>query len=96
MLRGLFEGTRYNSEARAKCAVYSRAQTKQGHGVIKEIRYMPSVVRELNTVLLLVEKIIYLISSNTRRATNYFIKILTRPLIEGRLLSEPGVYYNFS
>ena len=30
-MRGLFEG--------AKCAVYSRAQTKQGHGVIKEIRY---------------------------------------------------------
>ena len=40
MLRGLFEGTQYNSEAGAKCAVYSRARTKQGHGVIKEIRYI--------------------------------------------------------
>ena len=36
--RGLFEGAQYNSEARAKCAVYSRARTKQGRGVIKEIR----------------------------------------------------------
>ena len=40
MLRGLFEGAQYNSEAGAKCAVYSRAQTKQGRGVIKEIRYV--------------------------------------------------------
>ena len=40
MLLGLFEGAHYNSEARAKCAVYSRARTKQGRGVIKEIRYM--------------------------------------------------------
>ena len=40
MLRGLFEGAQYNSEARAKCAVYLRARTKQGHGVIKEIRYI--------------------------------------------------------
>ena len=39
MLRGLFEGAQYNSEAWAKCAVYSRARTKQGRGVIKEIRY---------------------------------------------------------
>ena len=39
VLRGLFEGVQYNSEAGAKCAVYSRAQTKQGRGVIKEIRY---------------------------------------------------------
>ena len=39
MLRGLFEGAQYNSEAGAKCAVYSRARTKQGRGVIKEIRY---------------------------------------------------------
>ena len=38
MLRGLFEGAQYNSEAGAKCAVYSRARTKQGRGVIKEIR----------------------------------------------------------
>ena len=38
VLRGLFEGAQYNSEAWAKCAVYSRAQTKQGRGVIKEIR----------------------------------------------------------
>ena len=36
--RGLFEGAQYNSEAWAKCAVYSRARTKQGRGVIKEIR----------------------------------------------------------
>ena len=27
MLRGLFEGTQYNSEAGAKCAVYSRARS---------------------------------------------------------------------
>ena len=40
MLRGLFEGAQYNSEAGAKCAVYSRARTKQGRGVIKEIRYV--------------------------------------------------------
>ena len=40
MLRGLFEGAQYNSEAWAKCAVYSRARTKQGRGVIKEIRYV--------------------------------------------------------
>ena len=38
MLRGLFEGAQYNSEAWAKCAVYSRARTKQGRGVIKEIQ----------------------------------------------------------
>ena len=31
-------GVQYNSEAGAKCAVYSRARTKQGRGVIKEIR----------------------------------------------------------
>ena len=40
VLRGLFEGMQYNSEAGAKCAVYSRARTKQGRGVIKEIRYV--------------------------------------------------------
>ena len=40
VLRGLFEGAQYNSEAWAKCVVYSRARTKQGRGVIKEIRYM--------------------------------------------------------
>ena len=40
MLRGLFEGAQYNSEAGAKCAVYSRERTKQGCGVIKEIRYL--------------------------------------------------------
>ena len=39
MLRGLFEGAHYNCEAGAKCAVYSRARTKQGRGVIKEIRF---------------------------------------------------------
>ena len=38
VLHGLFEGAQYNSEAWAKCAVYSRARTKQGRGVIKEIR----------------------------------------------------------
>ena len=37
-VRDLFEGAQYNSEASAKCAVYSRARTKQGRGVIKEIR----------------------------------------------------------
>ena len=36
MLRGLFEGAQYNSEAGAKCAVYSRARTKQGRRVIKK------------------------------------------------------------
>ena len=40
MLRSLFEGAQYNSEAGTKCAVYSRARTKQGRGVIKEIRYV--------------------------------------------------------
>ena len=39
MVRGLFEGAQYNSEAGAKCAVYSRARTKQGRGVIEEIWY---------------------------------------------------------
>ena len=38
MLRGLFEGAQYNSEAWAKCVDYSRERTKQGRGVIKEIR----------------------------------------------------------
>ena len=33
-------GRAVNSEAWAKCAVYSRARTKQGRGVIKEIRYV--------------------------------------------------------
>ena len=42
MVRGLFEGAQYNSEAGAKCADYSRARTKQGRGVIKEIRYVES------------------------------------------------------
>ena len=44
MLRGLFDGVQYNSEAGAKCAVYSRARTKQGRGVIKEIRYVDMYV----------------------------------------------------
>ena len=39
MLRGLFEGAQYNSEAGAKCVVYSSARTKQGRGVIEEIQY---------------------------------------------------------
>ena len=45
-MRGLFKGAQYNPEAGAKCAVYSRARTKQGHGVIKEIRYinLPAVL----------------------------------------------------
>ena len=42
MLCGLFEGAQYNSVTGAKCAVYSRARTKPGRGVIKEIRYVPS------------------------------------------------------
>ena len=33
MLRGLFEGAQYNSEAGAKCAVYSRARSNQGNTV---------------------------------------------------------------
>ena len=37
MLRGLFEGAQYNSEAGATRAVNSRAQTKQGREEIKEI-----------------------------------------------------------
>ena len=48
MLRGLFEGAQYNSEAGAKCAVYSRVRTKQGHGVIKEIRYLQFSLELLN------------------------------------------------
>ena len=38
VLHSLFEGAQYNPEAGTKCAVYSRVQTKQGCGVIKEIR----------------------------------------------------------
>ena len=34
-MRGLFEGAQYNSEAGAKCAVYSRARTKQGRELNK-------------------------------------------------------------
>ena len=45
VLRGLFEGAQYNSEAWAECAVYSRARTKQGCGVIKEIRYVYVIAR---------------------------------------------------
>ena len=53
MLRGLFEGAQYNSEAWAKCAVYSRARTKQGRGVIKEIRYIPKNIHtDIHTLLL--------------------------------------------
>ena len=40
MLRGLIEGVQYKSEAGATRAVNSRAQTKQGHREIKEIRYI--------------------------------------------------------
>ena len=43
MLRGLFEGAQYNSEAGEKCTVYSMVRTKQGRGVIKEIRYIGSM-----------------------------------------------------
>ena len=39
MVCGLFKGAQYNSEAGAKCADYSRARTKQGRGVIEEIRF---------------------------------------------------------
>ena len=58
MLRGLFEGAQYNSEAGAKCAVYSRARTKQGRGVIKEIRYvinnlLPLVIVKYGVISLL-------------------------------------------
>ena len=48
VLRGLFEGAHYNSEAWAKCAVYSRARTKQGRGVIKEIRYLKFVATDFS------------------------------------------------
>ena len=37
MLRGLFEGAQYNSEAGAKCAVYSRARSNQGNTVIASL-----------------------------------------------------------
>ena len=40
MLRGLFEGAQYNSEAGATHAVNLREQTKQGQGEIKEIQYV--------------------------------------------------------
>ena len=40
----LFEGAQYNSETRAKCAVYSMARTKQGRRVIKEIRYVKELM----------------------------------------------------
>ena len=49
MLRGLFEGAQYNSEAWAKCAVYLRARTKQGHRVIKVIRYVERRTTDLET-----------------------------------------------
>ena len=39
MLRGLFEGTQYNSEAGATRTVNSRARTKQGREAINEIWY---------------------------------------------------------
>ena len=50
MLHGLFKGAQYNSEAGAKCAVYSRARTKQGRGVIKEIRYLTYTCTENHEV----------------------------------------------
>ena len=41
MLRGLFEGAQYNSEAgRSAQSIRARARTKQGRGVIKEIQYL--------------------------------------------------------
>ena len=40
MLRGLFEGAQYNSEAGAKCAVYSRARSNQGNTVDVLEKYM--------------------------------------------------------
>ena len=49
MLRGLFEGVQYNSKAGAKCAVYSRVLTKQGRGVIKEIRYVKSKPEQIQS-----------------------------------------------
>ena len=51
MVRGLFEGAQYNSEAGAKCADYSRARTKQGRGVIEEIRYLEYHFSMLRTAL---------------------------------------------
>ena len=50
MLHGLFEGAQYNSEAGAKCAVYSRARTKRGRGVIKEIRYVKNGKEEVTII----------------------------------------------
>ena len=38
-VRGLFEGAYYNSHMGEVCAVYSRSRTKQGRGLIEEIRY---------------------------------------------------------
>ena len=46
MLRSLFEGAH---EAWAKCAVYSRARTKQGRRVIKVIRYVERRTTDLET-----------------------------------------------
>ena len=58
MLRGLFEGAQYNSEAGATRTVNSRARTKQGRGEVKEIRciyiyiyiYIDKNVNESTTV----------------------------------------------
>jgi len=38
-VRGLFEGVYYQHSNGEVCAVYSRARSIQGHGLIEEIRY---------------------------------------------------------
>ena len=66
MLRGLFEGAQYNSEAGAKCAVYS------GRGVIKEIRYIYVCVYK-KIVIERTRDLIYL----KFVATDFFKKIIS-------------------
>ena len=52
MLRGLFEGAQYNSEAGVTRAVNLRARTKQGRGEIKEIRQSFSSVKNFVQMML--------------------------------------------
>ena len=51
-MRDLFKGAQYNSKAGAKCAVYSRARTKQGRGVIKEIRPLHNLYKYISLKIL--------------------------------------------
>ena len=70
MLRGLFEGAQYNSEAGAKCAVYSRERTKQGCGVIKEIVYNILNRKKCENSYLLVHEELQWFSRNSEVVNN--------------------------